>query len=451
MAGLTAARVLAERFESVTVLDRDELPTEVSARKGVPQGRHPHALLAAGEQVLEGLFPGLVAELVAAGAVRTDGGADGWFFQFGGHRSRHRSGLEVTFMSRPLLEGTVRRRVATLPNVTLHPRTPVAGVRASTDHRRVVGVALADGGSLDADLVVDATGRNGSCLRSLRGLGFPEPPVTSIGIGMGYASRVLRRSPGDLPDGASWAVVIGSPPAGLRQGFVLPLEGDRWIVDLNGYFGDHAPTDDAGFLAYAESLPSPEIAEVLRRAEPLTDVVTHRTPSSQRRHFEKLRHVPAGYVAIGDVVCSFNPIYGQGMSSAALQAQALGRALDRYSAADPRLPRHHYRLAARVVANPWQVAATADLAYPQTTGRRPPGTALLNGYLERAVRASHTSPEVCDATARVQHLLAPPSSLLRPAVVARVVREGMRTRSTRPAGAPVVHTAAAAGGGSKAG
>jgi len=170
------------------------------------------------------------------------------------------------------------------------------------------------------------------------------------------------------------------------------------------------------------------LAAALRVAEPLTDVVTHRFPSSLRRHWERCRRHPAGYVALGDAVCSFNPIYGQGMTSAVLQAEALGLELDRRGAGSDSLPRGFYRRAAKVVSAPWQIAAGADFAYPQTTGQKPPGTDAVNRYLARAIRATHVSPEVCIAMNEVQHLVASPPSLLRPALAARV----LRTRSTPP-------------------
>jgi 2-polyprenyl-6-methoxyphenol hydroxylase-like FAD-dependent oxidoreductase len=337
LAGLFAARVLADRFERVTVVERDVVPDGPQARKGVPQGRHAHALLVSGEQVIRDLFPGLVEELVDGGAVRMNFLSDGSWWQGGGYRVQRGSDLEATSFSRPFLEDGVRRRVRCLTNV-LFRCGAVRDLVARSG--RAVGVEVEDGeeGALvDADLVVDASGRGSHATRWLEKLGYPAPPTSHVHVDIGYASRLLRRTPGQ-PGDRRYILTISTPPC-TRIGVAVPIEGDRWLVTLAGSHGDHAATDDAGFLAYAESLPTPEIADLLRVAAPLSSIVTHRLRSSQWRRFDKLRRTPAAFVVIGDAICSFNPIYGQGMSSAALQAVALGQVVDRFGAADPNMPR----------------------------------------------------------------------------------------------------------------
>jgi 2-polyprenyl-6-methoxyphenol hydroxylase-like FAD-dependent oxidoreductase len=201
-------------------------------------------------------------------------------------------------------------------------------------------------------------------------------------------------------------------------------------VTLCGFFGDHAPTDDPGFLSFAEGLPTNDIASVLRRAEPLTPIVTHRLPSNQWRRFEKLKKPPAGFVTIGDGFCSFNPVYGQGMSSAAQQAIALRQAVQKHGFASPGLPRSFYKAAARIIANPWQIAAGADFCYPEATGPRPPFIDALNVYLRKAIIAAQHDPGVAFAIANVQNLLAPPPSLLLPQIALRVWKSTRRSPSS---------------------
>ncbi len=433
MAGLVAARALADVAGEVVILDRDELPDAPETRKGVPQGRHAHALLRAGELILDQLFPLLGDELVAQGALRRWWLADAMWWQFDGYRSRQGTfDYEVIFLTRPLLENTVRRRVAGLSNVQIRSGVRVRGltVRDGT----VSGVAV-DGGTtsatLEADLVVDAGGRASQATTWLEGLGRKAPPVDHVRIDMGYASRLLRRDPGQLPE-RTWVCSLGTPPGSKRLGVLFPVEDGRWLVTLAGFFGDHAPTDDAGYLAFAQTLPSPEIASVLRLAEPVSPIVTHRLPSEQWRHFERIRRPPAGFVAMGDGVCSFNPIYGQGMSSAARQAIALRREVERHGLASRALPRRFQQRAARIVSVPWQIAAGGDFFYAETTGPRPPLVHRLNGYVRKAVIAAQHDPVVASALMRVQNLLAPPPSLIRPDLVRRI-RRGARVAPRVPA------------------
>jgi len=427
MAGLCAARVLAERFDAVGVLERDPLPQALLPRRGTPQVRHAHALLVAGAERLEGWFPGLAAELRADGALPLDRSRQIHWYQAGGLRRAPRPGGEDlgALCSRLLLEHHVRRRVSALPSVTL--RQGVAeGLLPAASGRAVCGVRLETGEEIPADLVVDATGRSACTVRWLETLGFEPPPRSEVRIDMGYATRILRPHPAGGPD---WliGVVVGEPPA-ARLGVAFALEGPRWMVTLAGFHGDHAPTDPDGWLAFARSLPDPAIAELVAACEPLTEVVTHRMRASQRRHVERLQDVAGGIVLLGDAVASFNPIYGQGMTSAALQAEALGVALDRCHELGPRFVRRYNRLAARVVETPWRMSVGADFALPQTSGPRPRGSALVGRYLGSAIRAAQHDAVVSRRLVDVGQLVRPPRALLAPAVALRVARAAWRRR-----------------------
>ena len=427
--GLFAARVLADHFTKVTVLDRDELPDGASSRRGVPQGRHAHALLAAGQRTLMGLFPGIVDELVADGATLINFNEGRWY-QAGGYRSNINKKRAAVSASRPLLEHHVRRRVAALANVEIRSGISVDGLLY--DGRRVRGVQVCEDETLSgitADLVVDCSGRSSRAGAWMEQIGYPSPAVEHVRCEQAYATRLFRRSPADMEP--TFAVTIESPPHGRRAAFVVPIEGDRWIVSLADRFNP-PPTDEAGFEALALSLPAPEAGQIVTRAEPLTPVMTHRMLSSQRRRYEKVRRVPAGFVTLGDSICSFNPVYGQGMSCGALQAVALGEAVARHGIADDRLPRAFYRQAAKVVDTPWKIAVGADFAYPETTGPKPAGTDLINRYMARVLLAARVSPEVNATMLEVQQLSSPPSVLFRPSIV-RAVLKAARQAERQPA------------------
>ena len=425
MAGLLAARVLADAYGQVLVVDRDELPETPGHRRGVPHGRHIHALAARGQQVLEELFPGLTDELVAEGAPVGDMLTDARFY-LGGHRlHRAHTGLLLLCASRPFLEGHVRARVAVLPNVRFLDGYDVAGLATAPDGGRVTGARLvrrAVGSAeelLAADLVVDASGRGSRTPAWLDALGYPPPERDEVHIGLGYATRTYRLAPEALA--GTLAVLDAATPDLPRTGALQRVEGDRWMLTLAGILGDHPPTDPDGYLDFARSLRFPDIHEAIRDAEPLDDPVGFRFPASVRHRYERQRRFPAGYLAIGDAVCSFNPIYGQGMTVAALEALTLRQHLERDL--EPR-PRDWFRDLAKLIDTPWEMSAGGDLAFPGVPGRRTIKTRLLGGYLARLQAAAAGDPHLATAFIRVVGLVAPPQSLITPGLVVRVLLDG---------------------------
>ena len=418
MAGLVAARVLSRRYATVTVLDRDTLPAGVEPRRGVPQSAHPHLLLASGMRELDGLFPGLGDELVEKGALRFDLGTGVCGYRDGSRWPREAMGLDLVAISRPLLEATVRDRVAKEPAVTIRDGVSVTALAGA--HGKVTGAFLDTGELVEADLVVDASGRGSRSDRWLAALGFPAPEQVEIKVGVTYTTRIYRRSPGEL-EGWQAALVMPTPPGEKRTGFAMAVEDDRWLVTVGGWHIDKPPHDGPTFEEHAKSLPDPIIADLISRAEPLTEPALYRFPSSRRRRFDALDRIPAGHVAIGDAFCSFNPLYGQGMTCAALQAGALDRALERHGAATVEMARDYFRAAAETLATPWQFAVGFDFNYPETTGARPRGIKLSNWYVRRITKASKRDPDLTRIFFAVQHLLAPPSMLFKPAMVAKVL------------------------------
>jgi 2-polyprenyl-6-methoxyphenol hydroxylase-like FAD-dependent oxidoreductase len=440
MAGLLAARGLADSYGQVTVIDRDELPETPMHRRGVPHGRHLHALAARGQQVLEELFPGLTAELVAHEAPIGDLLANGRLY-FSGHRLRQAdTGLVLLCASRPFLEGHVRARVRALPNVTLLDRCDVVGLATTPDGRRVTGPRVlrrADGSAeevLGADLVVDASGRGSRTPLWLDALGYPQPEREQVRIGLGYATRTYRLPP-DALDG-DLAILNAATPQHPRIGALLVLEGGRWMLTLGGILGDHPPTDPDGFLAFARSLQFPDIYEAIRDAEPLDDPVGFRFPASVRHRYERLGRFPDGLLVMGDAVASFNPIYGQGMSVAALEALTLRRHLER--GAQPQ-PRSWFRDLARVVDVPWDMSAGGDLAFPGVQGRRTRKLRMVSAYLARLHAAAAHDADLASAFVRVVGLVAPPQTLLRPGIAVGVLR-GSLHRTAAPAAASTIGT-----------
>jgi 2-polyprenyl-6-methoxyphenol hydroxylase-like FAD-dependent oxidoreductase len=429
MAGLVAARVLTERYQRVTILERDSLPAGAEPRKGVPHGRHAHGLLARGRESLELLFPGLTKELVADGAITGDLLGDASWFTYGVYLASARSGLTGLLLSRPMLEGYVRGRLLAEQRVRLLQGAQVRGLVADAAQDRVLGVALAEPPSGEAsetmlaDLVVDASGRHSHAPQWLEELGYAKPDEESLEVEIAYTTRILRRRPQHLA--GKRVVIISSDPPAWRFGVALAQEDDRWIVTLGGYFGDKPPADDGAFLEFARTLPAPEIADLLAVTEPISGFSGFQFPASRRRRYERLSRLPAGYLVFGDALCSFNPRYGQGMTAAALQAVALRDCLA--EGADG-LTTRFYAKASAITDIPWQIAAGSDLRHPRLADRRSLGDRFLNWYLGKVNRAAARDVELARTFIQVANLMMPPTRLLAPATMMRVALGNLRPR-----------------------
>ncbi|HWI53939.1 MAG TPA: hypothetical protein VNT01_17505 [Symbiobacteriaceae bacterium] len=424
MAGLMAAKVLAGPFDRVTVIERDLLPAGPVLRKGAPQAAHAHTLLIRGKQILEGLFPGLTADLLEHGAVESDSAAQILWHQQGVFKGRSRSGLITTTMTRALLEWQVRAHLLQDPKVTLLDGHRVTGLIATDDRSRVTGIQLepvdrsAPMQRLNADLVVDAGGRGTRAPQWLAELGYPRVPVTEIKTDIAYSSRHFIYH-GPAPDWNICLLVQQAP--GPRAGVLFRIEGDRWLLTMQTMLGDEPPTDEAGFMAFARSLPAPQIAQWLAQAEPVSEIVAHRTPSNLRRHYEQMARFPDGLVILGDASTSFNPRYGQGMTTAALGVEALSARLQTDDHRMPGFSGRYQAALAKAIALPWQASTGEDLAFPKVEGRRTPAVKVMNWYMRRLIRLTAVDHEALVSFLRVVHLLAPAGELFKPRLVWKVL------------------------------
>jgi 2-polyprenyl-6-methoxyphenol hydroxylase-like FAD-dependent oxidoreductase len=445
MAGLLAARVLADHFEQVTVVDRDRLPAGPGFRRGVPQSRHLHVLLGRGLECLEQLFPGFEGDLVAAGVPVVNGSESLWLNAAGWCR-RYQSPIRLLGASRELIEWQARTRVTALDNVQVLEGCEAVGLLAGHHRDAVTGVRLRSRGSraemtgpgtdVSADLVVDASGRGSRAPRWLAALGYQPPTETSINSLLGYASRRYR-----IPAGfqADWRMLVlnAKPPGNARSGALVPIEGGRWMVALIGAGRDYPPTDDAGFLEFARGLRSPLLYETIKAAEPVSAIFGYRNADNQRRHFERLRRWPEGFVVIGDASCTFNPIYGQGMTVAAMTAITLDQILTEHrqrSGADRFGPaRELQRQVAKTNAGAWTMATTEDLRYPWTEGAQLDlPTRIMHSYADRVLEVANGNPKVNTAFVNVVNLRHPPASLFRPSVLLPVLARHRAPPLTSP-------------------
>ncbi len=434
IAGLLAARVLSGHYAQVLIVDRDELTGVTAPRRGVPQGRHVHGLLARGQQILEELFPGFTERATSAGIPTGDLGELRWYFN-GLRLKPAATGLVCVSAARPVLESHVRAGVQALPNVTFVEGRDITGLVSTQDHTRVTGVRVQRRGAgsaetvIDADLVVDATGRGSRTPVWLEELGYQRPEEERIKINLTYTTRHYR-----LPDEAilhgDLSINPVSTPSHPRGAFFSRIENGRCVLSLTGVLGDSAAPDPDSFLDFVRSLPVPDIYEVIKDAEPLDDPVSFHYPASVRRHYEKLDRFPDRLLVLGDAMCSFNPVYGQGMTVAALEALTLRKHLRNGA---PPEPRRFLKDISGVIDVPWNISAGGDLSYPEVEAPRPLMVRMMNGYMAKLQAAATQDGAITRTFMRVAGLVDPPQALMSPGMIVRVLRKG---KKRPPVGAP---------------
>jgi 2-polyprenyl-6-methoxyphenol hydroxylase-like FAD-dependent oxidoreductase len=433
MGGMLAARVLADFYQTVTVVERDVLPNDPANRRGVPQGRHAHALLRRGGQIIDELFPGILNELVAAGApVLDDGDLSKIWMSVGGHQlirvgtARDQQAMTMYAPSRPFLECHVRRRLRAVPNVTILSGLDAAAMTSSADRNRVTGVRVVnrDSGAeqeLTADLVIDAMGRGAHTPNLLESLGFGRPVEDQIVMRTCYVSQPLRIPPGTVEQ----LVAVGAAPGRPTGMFLLGYENDTWIFTVFGMVGHEPPGDLAGMVSFAQEYTPAHVLAAVRAAEPLGEVIRHRMPSSQWRRYDKMRRFPEGLLVCGDAICSFDPIYGQGMTVSALDAVALRDCLVR---GRHDLARRYFRAAAKSIGVAWRMGAGSDLAFPEVQGRRSLSMRASNRLADWVLTACESDAVVVEKFFRVNNFIDPPVRLMHPSFISRVAAVNLRRR-----------------------
>jgi 2-polyprenyl-6-methoxyphenol hydroxylase-like FAD-dependent oxidoreductase len=432
MAGLLAARVLADFYDDVTVVERDRLPDRPVQRRGIPQGRHLHSFLSRGCQLLDQFFPGLNAELVEAGAnVVDDGDLSRVYTRLGAYQMNRSekfadpTALAFYLASRPFVEFHVRRRVAALANVKLLDCHDVTEPIVIARHR-ITGVLLVNRGTgqrstLDADLVVEAMGRAARTPAFLDKLGYGRPEELRSAANWAYSSQLLR-----IPDGAiAEKMLLIESGKGLPRAGLLAYEDGTWILTLGqrGTDGD-PPTSLAGMLALAERCMPRSILAALRSAQPLDNVAIFRNTGGLWRRYDRMESFPAGLLVMGDALCSLNPIYGQGMTMAALEALALQDYLREGKAE----PLQFFRAVAKHVGPTWAMNQSRDRLPSSAEEGRSVRARLATSIMNSALKAAQNDIVLTERFMRVAHLVDTPTRLQDPALIARVVIGGLRRR-----------------------
>lgn len=441
MAGLAAARVLTAHFDRVLIIERDTLPDGPEVRNGVPQGKHIHALLSAGQDHLERLFPGLSQELTEGGAPRMTWCRDTCYFTPGGWIKRFDSKIVTNVITRPDLEFRIRRRVAADPCVSFLTGRTVSGLTTTPDRSTVTGVEVSVRGTDEveqhtADLVVDASGRGSNAPEWLQALGYPAPDETAVNSNVGYATRIYQK-PAQEPDWKVLFINARSAENNPRGGAIFDIGGGKWQVSLGGMNEVYPPTDEAGFDAFARQLPSPTLAEALQTATPISPIIGYRIRGSRQRHYEKLARRPENFILIGDAVCSFNPIYGQGITVATLEAVELGRMLEQHGTQNlTGFAARFQAEIAKTLQSAWLLATGEDLRFPGTEGDRPNIVGrLIQRYVDQYAKVSYKDELLTLNFIKVLNLAAAPTTLFAPKIIGRVLSKSLGGAHTPDAAA----------------
>ena len=431
VSGLLSARVLSENFDRVTLVERDALPAETVARRGVPQARHLHSLAAKGSEILDDLFPGFDRELAAAGCPLLDQTEDAVTVLAVGRLPRFRSGISMRAASRALVERRIRARLEGDPKVSFLPGREVIGLLPGPGGVSGVRTLVRGDGSveeLSANLVVDASGAGSRAPRWMKGIGYEAPNETVVDARLGYATRWYR-VPEDFSGDWTGVAVLPGWPETTRGGTLRRVEGDLWTAVLIGTGGDYPPTDPEGFVSFAASLHSPDIHDAIRDAKPLSPVYGYRRTANRLRHYEKTR-MPENFLVAGDAACVLNPSYGQGMTAAALSAMALRECLGEHP---PNLSRRFQRRQRQAVAPCWTTTTNSDAQWAAGGVKDlSPVRRVLYRISEEVMGLAVEREAVARTLFGVKNLIEPPSALLGPRILLPALARTVKNRRAKP-------------------
>lgn len=438
IAGLLTARVLTDYFTQVTIIERDRFPDKPEPRSGVPQSHQLHVLLTQGYRILNQLFPGLEEELAVWDVSKLNWTADFKWLLPGGWSPRFPSDLKSQACSRNLLEFLLRKRLAAYNNLEFKEKTIVTGLLLNPNRTAVAGVKLRDPDGtetqLTAQFVVDASGRNSQTPQWLKSLGYEAPQETIVNAFLGYASRWYQ-SVGNEPLDYQVLYLMPQAPHQSRGGVLYQVESNRWIVCLIGVGRDYPPTNEAGFLEFAQSLNNSAVCEAIKNAQPISPIYRYQGTENRLRHYERLSRFPDNFIVIGDAVCVFNPVYGQGMTVAGLAALVLDQCFQQHTKSNSNpdlknLGKQFQKKLALANKMPWLMATGEDLRWSTTEGEQPNlMTRFLQWYIEQVIFLASERAEVYQAFMEVIHLTKPSTIFFRPSILWQVMKRKFRRNS----------------------
>ncbi|WP_141540415.1 glutamate synthase [Bacillus cereus] len=419
MAGKLAAKALSDFFKEVIILEAGEEWNEKSPRKRVPQSHHPHVLLKGGEVAIEKLFPSIMTQLKEDGGIVNNFTGELRWHHFGVWKQPFTGELNAVQQSRPMLEWHIQKRMSQVNNITTKYETMVEQLLIDTHRNKISGVktkCLITGmkKDLQADLVVDTSGFSSKNIEWLGTQGI-EVKEEKVWIQLFYATRVFRLKKNKRPD---WCNLLISPsfPENPYGAFIQTIEDNQYFVTFSGYANEKAPKTDEEFFAFAHKLLAPDFIHFLEQAEPITDIKVHRIPYQVRRRFDIVKNMPEGFLVIGDAHCRFDPVFGQGISVAAMEAEELQMCLKKGKALEKGFTRGFYKRISKIIKTPWEMATTEAFRHPKIKGEKSFIQPFQQWYTKKIYQLSANNPDIYIRLVRVMNLMRSPLHLFHPKV-----------------------------------
>ncbi|MCA1046731.1 FAD-dependent oxidoreductase [Bacillus toyonensis] len=424
MAGKFAAKALSTSFKEVIILEVGDKWDGKASRKRVPQSDHPHVLLKGGEKAIEELFPTITNELIEAGSIINNFTRDLKWHQFGLWKQPFIGEVHMIQQSRPLLEWHIQKRIDQVSNITITYKTLVNGLLVDGKLNKVCGVKVKylETGmqeEVHADIVVDASGFGSKSMEWLREYEI-EVQEEKVRIDLFYATRMFQLKENEELDCCNMLMSPSFPenPYGV---LIQTIEDNRYFVTFSGYANEKAPQTDNEFYDFAENLSIPNVTEFLNKAEGITDIKTYKIPYQVRRRFDLVNNVPEGLLVVGDAQCRFDPVFGQGVSVAAMEAHQLQLLLQSRKHLDKTFTQQFYKKTADIIETPWDMTTTEISRHPQLKRELTTKQKFQLWYTKQIYRLSASDSDVYIRLVRVMNLIRSPFHLFHPKVLLAVL------------------------------
>ncbi|MEC3250424.1 NAD(P)/FAD-dependent oxidoreductase [Bacillus cereus] len=424
MAGKFAAKALSTSFKEVIIIEAGERWDGKSSRKRVPQSNHPHVLLKGGENAIEELFPNITNELIEAGSIINNFTRDLKWHQFGLWKQPFIGEVHMIQQSRPLLELHIQKRIHQISNITIKYETLVKGLLVDAKLNKVCGVKVKyletnTQEEVHADLVVDASGFGSKSIEWLREYEI-KVQEEKVRIDLFYATKMFKLKENEELDCCNMLMSPSFPdnPYGV---LIQTIEDNRYFVTFSGYANEKAPQTDDEFYDFAENLSISNVTDFLNKAEGITDIKTYKIPYQVRRRFDLVNNVPEGLLVIGDAQCRFDPVFGQGVSVAAMEAHQLQLLLQDRKQLDKTFTQQFYKKAATIIETPWDMTTTEISRHPQLKRELTTKQKFQLWYTKQIYRLSASNSDVYIRLVRVMNLIRSPFHLFHPKVLLSIL------------------------------
>ena len=417
IAGLLTARVLSDYFKEVILIEKDNCMDDGQVRFGTPQANHIHVLLAKGREILQDFFPELEGDLIKKGAIKIDFLNDIRYRLPSGWAPKFNSGIITFTCTRTLLENTIRHQIQNISKIKIEQGKQIISFVLEESNKIILKTK--EGKEIHGDLIVDCTGRNTKTPSWLEDIGFTKPRVTKIDSFVRYSTR--RYIP--PKKGRKWKmlVILNKPITNPRIGGIYPIEDGKWLVGLYSIGKNYPPTDEKGFLEFAQHLESRELYDALKDAVPDSEIYGYTVQGSRKYHYEEMKQWPDNFSVLGDAVSIFNPYYGQGMTSAALGAKALDDML-KNNKMENDFTRKFQKKLSTTVSLPWILGTSEDLRWPTTVGKRPNTiTRMVQNHAQKVLLLSPKSTLAAKSFQQMMHMIRSPAIIFHPVILLQLI------------------------------